>query len=115
MTESSPIFTKTFMLMVWLLNHTGRFPKSERFRLAKRIDDSLFDFNESLLSLVYCPNKLELFYRADVDLARLRTYVRLSQEIGLTSVRQYEYFSGVITEIGKLLGGWKKTMPTGVS
>ena len=40
----SPIFAKTHDLLVWLLQHTAKFPKSERFRLAKRVEDSAFRF-----------------------------------------------------------------------
>lgn len=115
MSESSPIFSKTYQMMMWLLNHTGKFPKSERFRLAKQLSDSLFEFHQCLLELVYFENRSELFAKADVQLARLRIYVRLSQEMGLTSIKQYEFFSGLVTEIGRLLGGWKKSRPVPIS
>lgn len=29
-------------LLMWLLQHTARFPKSKRFRLARRVEDNAF-------------------------------------------------------------------------
>ncbi|HLF28159.1 MAG TPA: hypothetical protein VJG32_17655 [Anaerolineae bacterium] len=40
----SPIFARSHDLLVWLLQHTAKFPKSERFRMAKRVEDSAFAF-----------------------------------------------------------------------
>jgi hypothetical protein len=110
MTESSPIFTKTYNLMLWLLRHTEKFPKSERFRLAKQMNDSIFDFHQYLLTLVYSDEKHETLKRADIELAKLRVYSRLSHELTLTSLNQYEFFAKQISEIGRLLGGWKKSL-----
>jgi hypothetical protein len=31
--KQSPMFTKTTDFIVWLLEHTEKFPKSERFRM----------------------------------------------------------------------------------
>jgi hypothetical protein len=71
--KPSPIFAKTYDFLLWLLNTTEKFPKSERFR-------------------------------------RLRLYVRLSDERSLLKDNQYRYASEQLTEIGKLLGGWLKTL-----
>jgi hypothetical protein len=108
MTESSPIFARTQAFMLWLLQHTAKFPKNERFRLAKQLIDAIFNFHACLLALVYDSGKEEYFIEADIALAKIRTYGRLSQEMALTSMKQYEYFASQVTEIGRLLGGWKK-------
>ena len=42
--KQSPIFVKTYDLLLWLLGRTARFPKNERFRLAKRLEESAFAF-----------------------------------------------------------------------
>ena len=48
------------------------------------------------------------FLQADVELDRLRYTVRLCHEIGLLSQRQYRTASGLLAEVGKLLGTWIK-------
>lgn len=45
----SPIFSKTYDFILWLLHHTEKFPKSERFRMARRLEDTAFDFYELLI------------------------------------------------------------------
>jgi hypothetical protein len=49
MSKQSPIFVKTEVFMAWLFDHTRKFARHERFRLATRIDDALFDFHECFL------------------------------------------------------------------
>lgn len=94
--------------MLWLLEHTRKFPKHERFRLAKRIDDALFAFHESLLFAAKTSNARRHLRWADVELDKLRAYLRLSLELKYTSENQYAHAAGHVTEIGKLLGGWLK-------
>ncbi len=108
MSAQSPIFVKTEAFMVWLFNHTRKFPNYERFRLAKQIEDALFNFHECLMAASYQKTK-EHLQEADFELSKLRTYLRLSMELHHTSHEQFGYASQQLTEIGKLLGGWMKT------
>jgi hypothetical protein len=47
--KQSPIFVKTYDLLVWLLGRTARFPKNERFRMARRLEETAFAFYDLLL------------------------------------------------------------------
>lgn len=110
--KQSPIFTRTSDLIIWLLDHTGKFPKSERFRMAKRLEDSVFSFYELLIEATRSTKrKRQLLIQADVELEKLRLYIRMSQQRKLTNISQYHFAAGVLVEIGKLLGGWLKTVP----
>ena len=110
--RQSPIFTRTSDFILWLLNHTEKFPKSERFRMAKRLEDSVFSFYELLIEATRSTKrKRRLLIQADVELEKLRLYVRMSQQKKLTSISQYHFASGTLVEIGKLLGGWLRTVP----
>jgi len=107
----SPIFVKTSNFLLWLLQHTENFPKSERFRLAKRIEDSAFDFYEELINAVKSQDKRKCLIRADLELDKLRLYLRLAHQRKITNHQQYLHAAELLTEIGKLLGGWLKTIP----
>ena len=110
--SQSPIFSKTSDFLLWLLNHTEKFPKSERFRMAKRLEDSAFAFYELLIEATRTTKrKRQLLLKADVELEKLRLFVRMSQQRKLTSQRQYHFASAALVEVGKLLGGWLKTIP----
>lgn len=104
--KESPIFSKTFDFLVWLLDHTKKFPKSERFRIARRLEDTAFEFYDLLIKATrHKRRKAAILLEADVTLERLRRYIRLSKHCGLTTAKQYQYASKVLLEIGKLLGG----------
>lgn len=104
----SPIFARTEALMLWLLQHTAKFPRHERFRLAKRIDDALFDFHVHLVCAARSMDALPHLQAADQTLFLLRTYLRLSLEMGYTTGSQFKYCAERLDEIGRLLGGWLK-------
>ena len=107
----SPIFTKTHDLMVWLGQALERFPKSQRFRLAMRIDDALFAFHSALLLAVRSRERRLILQEADLELEKLRLYLRLAQELKCLSFKQYEHAIRMVNEVGKLLGGWIKKIP----
>lgn len=104
----SPIFSKTYDFLLWMLNHTEKFPKSERFRMAKRLEDSAYGFYDLLVQASRGKDKRSALANADLELNKLRLYMRLSRDRGLTQPRQYEHAARLLTEIGKLLGGWLK-------
>jgi hypothetical protein len=48
--------------------------------------------------------------QADVDLTKLRFYLRLCQDLRLITPRQYRHVAEMVTEIGRLLGGWRQSI-----
>jgi hypothetical protein len=106
--EESPIFTKTYDLLLWLIPCTQKFPKDQRFVLAKRIQDTLFDLQEALIAAGMNIEKARNLQGADVRLRQLQVYLRLSHDMKFITIRQYEHVSKMTSEIGKILGGWRK-------
>ena len=48
--KESPIFIKSYEMMVWLMGRTGKFPKNQRFLMAKRMEETALDFFFRLLN-----------------------------------------------------------------
>jgi hypothetical protein len=92
----------------WLLNHTGKFPKSYRFSVATKLENGILDFIELATVANMRKDKLPLLKRADEALARIRLLFRLSYEMRFINLKSYEYGSRQLTELGKMLGGWIK-------
>ena len=65
----------------WLLQHTGKFPKSYRFSIAAKLENGALDFIEATTVANMRKNKLPLLKQADEALARLRLLFRLSYEM----------------------------------
>lgn len=107
--SQSPIFAKTEAFMLWLLQHTQKYPREERFRLASRVELVLFTFHESLVYAAKSQNTLHYLRKADAEFDMLRAYMRFALELKYTTPKQYRHISEQMTEIGKLLGGWMKS------
>jgi len=87
-----------------------KFPRSQRFLLARRVQDAALDFQERILEAALGgegkrPGRLE---EADVELAKLRFYLRLCRDLELMSLGQYEHVARMVAGIGRLLGAWRK-------
>lgn len=110
MSQETPLFTKTFDLLVYLLPASEKFPKSQRFVLGRRLQEISLGFLDLLLAARKCSARERpgLLRQADVELDRLRYTVRLCHEIEILSQRQYRHAAGLLAEVGKLLGKWLK-------
>ena len=107
MTES-PIFVRTYDFIQWLIPRTMDFPRSQRFILTKRLQDSMLDFYEAIIEAALCSTRRRpaQLHAADVELVKVRKYMRLARDLGWLKPRQYQYAAAQVTEIGNLLGGW---------
>ena len=109
----SPIFLKSHNFVVWILERSERFRKTQRFTMGLRIQNCALDFRECLIDAVKGKNSLNHLYKADVHLEKLRHNIRICVDLKLFSLKQYSYAAENLTEIGKLLGGWIKSARTG--
>jgi hypothetical protein len=105
----SPLFVKAYDFILWLLPLTLKFPKAQRFLLAERIGKMALDFYDLILEAVSEPERqAEILNRADRLLTKLRLYIRLSHDLQCISMGQFEHAAGLLDELGRLLGGWKR-------
>lgn len=107
---TTPLFTKTFDLITWIVERSNSFPKSQRFVVTKRLLDAALDFQELLIeaNAQRGNRRKDRLIRADAELDKVRLYIRIAFKWGWLSDRQYEHVSRGIAEVGKLLGGWHK-------
>jgi four helix bundle protein len=105
------IFTRTFDFLTWLLPATNNFPRAHRHTFTRRLLDAAFDLRERLEEANHRRGqaRLERLERADEALEQVRVYLRLAVRWGWLSGGQYRHVAEMVTEIGRLLGGWQKT------
>ncbi len=100
---------KTYDMIEYGYTCLRQFPKSEKFTLAAEIKDTMI----RLLKLMIRANKR--YYKKttlqdiDVELATLRAYIRLAKDLKFLPIKKYENWSKMLSEIGKMLGGWIKS------
>lgn len=104
------IFTRTFDFLSWLVPMTNHFPKAHRHTVSRRLLDAAFDLREHLeiANLRRGRYRLAQLRLADEALARVRVYLRLALRWQWLTGGQYHHAAEMVTEIGRLLGGWIK-------
>lgn len=114
MTNDTPIFTRTFDFLTWILPATNNFPKAHRHTYTRRLLDVAFDLRERLeeANIRQGSARIERLERADEALAHVRVYLRLAAQWEWLKPGQYRHVSKLVAEIGRLLGGWKKVTST---
>ena len=70
--EELVVITKTYDLILWSCNHTGRFPRNHRFVLGERIERNLYDLLETLIRAKYSRQRQPLLEDANLKLEILR-------------------------------------------
>ena len=108
--NESPIFTRTYDLLLWLIPMTVKFPRQQRFVLAEALQRTALDFQERLIEASLSAQALANLRQADVCLTKLRFYLRLCRDLQLIDLGQFEHASRMVSEIGRLLGGWLKSI-----
>lgn len=110
MTEKMIIFTRTYDFISWLLPLAENFPRSQRFVITQRLQNAALNFQESIIEANSLRGALrvERLRTADAELRKVRLYLRLCEKWKWMTEGQYRHVSGMVAEIGKLLGGWLK-------
>jgi hypothetical protein len=107
--KQSPIFSKTYDFVAWLLPLTVKFPRQRRFVMAAALQQEALRFQGLLIEAAHQRQPGPALNAADVELDKLRTHLRLCRDLGLISAGQYEHAARMLVEVGRLLGGWMKS------
>ncbi len=110
MLSEPPIFHKTYELILWFWPIVNKFPKSQRFVLGQRVENALIDFLELIIEAKNSKIKISALTKASIKLDKLRILVRLAKDLHFISIKQYQFAVMMIDEIGKMLGGWLRSL-----
>lgn len=112
MSEEMVIFTRTYDFISWLIPVAERFPRSQRFVITQRLLNAALNFQELLIEAnsQRGAQRAALLKQADAELRKVRLYLRLSEKWGWLTSGQFRHVSELVAEIGRLLGGWQKTV-----
>ena len=75
------VITKTYDLILWSCNHTGKFPRNHRFVLGERIERNLYDLLELLIRAKYTRQRQPFLEQANLTLEILRQEARRSRRL----------------------------------
>lgn len=110
--QRPPIYTLLTELVGWTLNRTAGFPKSQRFTFGQRVDNLTLDALMLTVRAIYLPRekKPPLLEELNFQLEQLRVLWRLVHDQHWISQQQLLFVSGRIDEIGRMTGGWLKSV-----
>jgi four helix bundle protein len=102
------IFTRTFDFITWLMPLTTNFPKNQRFTITARLQNAALNFQELIIeaNVRRGGRRAEKLNVADSELRKVRLYLRLCEKWQWITTAQYFHASGMLAEMGRLLGGW---------
>ncbi len=108
--SETPIFTRTFDFLTWLLPVSNHFPRAHRFTFTNRLLGAAFAFYEQIEAANHRRGRerLSRLRQADEELDKVRLYLRLAARWEWLSAGQYQHAARMVAEIGRLLGGWLK-------
>ena len=108
--NESPLFIRTHDLILWMIPHVQKFPRTHRFGLGERTQRLLLDFQDCLVAAgkTKSQTRREHLEDADIKLEQLRGWIRISRELELFTISQYVHVSRLVSEVGRLLGAWLK-------
>ncbi|MBE6101616.1 MAG: diversity-generating retroelement protein Avd [Selenomonas ruminantium] len=87
-----------------------QYPKSEKFVLAAETKRAALELMELIISCNKHYMKKTTMRDMDIQLDTLRAMVRLGHTLGFLKNHPYEVLSGKIDEIGRMIGGWMKSI-----
>ncbi|MCA9928029.1 MAG: four helix bundle protein [Anaerolineales bacterium] len=107
--KESPIFTRTHDLLFWLLQATRKFPRDQRFVLARRLQDQAFALQDALIAASLDSRvRAQHLLCADIQLTGLRKTLLLCHQMEILAPGPYRHVSEMTAEVGRLLGAWRK-------
>ncbi len=112
MENKETIVQKVYDLLKVTIPALNKFPRSQKFSLGDRIQGQLSDLLELYIHAYYLSKtkKRPLLEKANISLEVLRHYYRLAHELNLFSSQKYHLFVGDLHEIGRMTGGWIKSL-----
>ena len=87
-----------------------QFPKSEKYALATDIKHCMDLVLGHVIEAQKRYYKKTTLQEMDVELAKLRIYIRLSYQLRFIPMEKYKNWTEMVVEIGRMLGGWLKTV-----
>ncbi len=108
------IFQKTYDFLFWIKPVVQRFSKSHKYSLGLQLEtEVLYLLKYITRANMSRDNKRALIQECMVRYETTKVLVRLSKDYKLISLKQYEFASDKLLEIGRMLGGWLKRFAGG--
>ncbi len=97
-------------LTVWAIERAAKMPRDHKFTVGDKLVEGCLQVTTLLTEASYVRDKLALLAEASRALTRARVLCRIAQRLHLLSEAQREFFVSQSLEIGKMIGGWTRSL-----
>ena len=107
-----PIFHQLYKLYKVLHSYRSSIPKTQRYTLWQRCEDTSLDLLELLINTSHCQGaeRVQLLHAMSNKLDLLKVLIRLAEETHALTPKQYTAVQSILQEVGQMLGGWLKSV-----
>lgn len=108
-----PLFHRLYDLYRLLHSYQPQIPKSERYTLWQKCENTALSLLETLLETSHSQGEARLhsLHTLSNKLDLLRVFIRLAKDTRNINPSQYLEIQTILQEIGKMIGGWIKFVP----
>jgi four helix bundle protein len=112
MEKKETIISKTYDMLLYVIPVLEKYPRNQKFILADRIENALLNILDKFLEAYFYDkaDKGKLLEYINVELEKLRYLIRLSYDLRCINIDKYEKITFRINEVGKMSGGWRKSL-----
>lgn len=110
MSEELKILQKTYDMVQYGYICLRQYPKSEKFTLGSETKQCMLGLIRLMITANRRYYKKTTIQDLDVELDALRYYVRLAKDLGFLPFNKYENWIKMLSEIGRMIGGWQKSI-----
>ena len=107
--EDLIILQKAFEMMEYGYTALAQYPKSEKFALVVDIKRCMHKILEKIIEANKKYYKKTTLQELDVEIMKLKAYLRLSYNLKFLPSKKYEIWSSKSVELGRMVGGWIKS------
>ncbi len=106
------IVAKAYELLKYSLPIIEKLPRTHKFTLGDRLESHMLDILEGVIEAYYTPKsrKLYMLDKLNILLEKSRYLIRLGFEMGFYRSNHYKEWAEKINEIGRMVGGWKRSI-----
>ena len=102
------LFQRAYDFLLWIKPTVQRFAKVHKYSLGIQLENETIAFLKEIIKANFTREKREAIKECFVRFEMIKILIRLSKDYKLLSIKQYEFASKELEEIGNLLGGWHR-------
>jgi hypothetical protein len=110
------VHTRARALVAWLVPQVATWPRAHRHTVTHHTCALAMQVHDALVAARHldAPSRGYALRDADMALDQLRQYLQMAWQWQWLSDGQYQHVSVLTDEVGRLVGGWRKSLAPGV-